>query len=58
MTSAPLAAASAFVTNRGRLPFSRGSSADAGMPASESEPSATASSDGCASRRSIVSWPV
>ena len=47
-TSAPLAAASSFVTSAGSAPFRarRGSSAAAGWPACESEPSATGSSSG------------
>ena len=47
MSSAPLAAASAFGANIGRSPFRRGMRArGAGRPASESEPSATSSSSG------------
>src|SRR5690348_9500345 len=57
-TSAPLAAASAFETKAGSDPFSRGSSVWAGLPACESEPSASTSIEGCPSRRSSVSCPV
>src|SRR5712691_11942365 len=58
-TSAPAVSASWLVVNAGRsAPASRGSSALAGSPASESEPSATGSSSGCASTRSSVSCPV
>ncbi len=57
MTSAPAASASAFVTTGGSEPFRRTSSAEAPLPASESEPSATTSSSGCESTRSSVSWP-
>ena len=46
MTSAPEAAASSFETKAGSEPFRRTSSAEAGRPASESEPSATTSSSG------------
>src|SRR6516164_8756806 len=57
-TSAPAASASSFVTKDGSSPFSLGSRLEAGCPARESEPRATGSSSGCASRRSRVSWPV
>jgi hypothetical protein len=55
--SAPLAAASAFVTKSVRFPFNRGSNELGAVPACESEPSATGSIPGWASSRSSA-WPV